>query len=71
MQSAICTFLAALSIAHSESHKLMLESEALVPSLIIFLMRLSSRLFEEDPELVESSSLASLYVRCRLVLLTC
>jgi hypothetical protein len=59
MQAAICTFLATLSTAHSEAHKLMLDSEALVPSVIVFLMRLSSRLFEEDPALIASPVLAS------------
>jgi hypothetical protein len=59
MQAAVCTFLATLSIAHSEAHKLMLDSETLVPSVIVFLMRLSSRLFEEDPALIASPVLAS------------
>lgn len=62
MRTSILTFIALLSISHADALTIIMESQMLIPSLVMFLTHLSTPLWEDDVTLMTSSAMVTSYV---------
>ncbi|KDQ53574.1 hypothetical protein JAAARDRAFT_429177 [Jaapia argillacea MUCL 33604] len=61
MRRDILIFFATLSTAHIDAPPILLESQALVPALVVYLTNVTTALWEDDDELKKSSELTASY----------
>lgn len=58
-RNGILTLISTLSIAHADARVILLESEMLISSLVARLTHLTSLLWEDDEQLMESPELTN------------
>ncbi|EIN12048.1 hypothetical protein PUNSTDRAFT_142206 [Punctularia strigosozonata HHB-11173 SS5] len=57
-RSCVLEFLALLSVAHEDARTILLQSHALIPSIIVFLTLLASMIWEEQEDMILNSTVA-------------
>ncbi|KAH7912414.1 hypothetical protein BJ138DRAFT_1148438 [Hygrophoropsis aurantiaca] len=62
MRNFILSFFAMLCVSHTDAHTILVESRAVIPSLLVYMTRLSTTLWEDDEVLMASPSLASSWI---------
>ncbi|OBZ67192.1 Regulator of nonsense transcripts UPF2 [Grifola frondosa] len=56
LREAILTFIATLSVVHADAIKVLLQSQSLIPAIVLFLTNLTNPIWEEDETLINSAS---------------
>jgi hypothetical protein len=62
MRISILTFIAIMSVSDAEALPVLLESQTLIPSLVLFLAHLTNPIWEDDETLMASPTTVTSYV---------
>ncbi|OSX66525.1 hypothetical protein POSPLADRAFT_1053162 [Postia placenta MAD-698-R-SB12] len=54
LKESILAFVASLSVAHADAITILVQSQTLIPSMVVFLTQVSTPFFEEEPSLMRS-----------------